>query len=135
MFWHGSAHGSYSIPMFHVQVGFSLILNPITRIINLSRAFCDPGPRSNQIMSAAQHLALKNTIQIRARIMEIGANYKMADPIIFCRPYYFFNMNDLPTLFSPGGCGLLIQCAKVASVVTLIIEPNCLNPSIGNTHL
>ena len=68
-----------------VQVGFSLILNPITRIINLSRAFCDPGPRSNQIMSAAQHLALKNTIQIRARIMEIGArimeigaNYKMA---------------------------------------------------------
>jgi hypothetical protein len=29
-------------------------------------------------MSAAQHLALKNTIQIRARIMEIGANYKMA---------------------------------------------------------
>jgi hypothetical protein len=41
---------------------------------NLSRAFCDPRPRSNQIMSAAQHLALINTIRIRARIMEINAN-------------------------------------------------------------
>jgi hypothetical protein len=29
-------------------------------------------------MSAAQHLALINTIGIRARIMEIVANYKMA---------------------------------------------------------
>jgi hypothetical protein len=57
------------------------------------------------------------------------------DPIFFCRPYYFFNAIDGATLFSPGGCGLLIQCAKMASVVTLIIEPNCLNSSTGNTHL
>ena len=35
-------------------------------VVNLSRAFCDPGPRSYQIMSAAQHLALINTIRIRA---------------------------------------------------------------------
>jgi hypothetical protein len=56
-------------------------------------------------------------------------------PIIFCRAYYFFNAIDRATLFSPGGCGLLIQRAKMASVVTLIIEPNCLNSSIGNTHL
>ena len=27
------------------------------------------------------------------------------------------------------------QSAKMASVVTLIIEQNCLNSSIGNTHL
>ena len=49
--------------------------------------------------------------------------------------HYFFNAIDRETLFSPGGCGLLIQRAKIASVVTLIIEPNCLNLSIGNTHL
>jgi hypothetical protein len=57
------------------------------------------------------------------------------DPIFFCRPYYFFNAIDRATLFSPGGCGLLTQRAKMASVVTLIIEPNCLNSSIGNMHL
>jgi uncharacterized protein (DUF1499 family) len=50
------------------------------------------------------------------------------------RPYYFFNTIDRATLFSLGGCGLLIQRAKIAPVVTLIIEPNCLNSSIGNTH-
>jgi hypothetical protein len=38
------------------------------------------------------------------------------DPIFFCRPYYFFNAIDHTTLFSPGGCGLLIQRAKMASV-------------------
>ena len=43
--------------------------------VNLSRAFCDPGPRSNQMMSAARHLALINTIK------EIGANYKMVSTI------------------------------------------------------
>ena len=42
------------------------------------------------------------------------------DPIFFCRPYYFFNEIDRVTLFSPGGCGLLVQRAKMASVVTLI---------------
>ena len=47
----------------------------------------------------------------------------------------FFNAIDRATLFSLCGCGLLIQRAKMASVVTLIIEPNCLNSSIGNTHL
>jgi hypothetical protein len=47
----------------------------------------------------------------------------------------FFNVIDRVTLFSPGGCGLLIQRAKMVTVVTLIIEPNCLNLSIGNTHL
>jgi hypothetical protein len=52
-----------------------------------------------------------------------------ADPIIFSTPI------DRATLFSPGGCGLLMQRAKMASVVTLIIERNCLNSSIGNTHL
>ena len=46
-------------------------------VINLSRAFCDPRPRSNQIMSAAQNSAF-NTIRIRARNMEIDVNYKMA---------------------------------------------------------
>jgi hypothetical protein len=45
------------------------------------------------------------------------------------RPYYFFNAIDRATLFSPGGCGLLVQRAKMASVVTLIIEPNCRNLS------
>jgi hypothetical protein len=60
----------------------------------------------------------------------------LTDPIFFCRPHYFFNaINARATLFSPGGCGLLIQRAKMASVVTLIIEPNCLNSSIGTTHL
>jgi hypothetical protein len=58
-----------------------------------------------------------------------------ADPIFFCRPHYFFNAIDCATLFSPGGCGLFIQRAKMASVVTLIIEPNCLNSSIGNLLL
>ena len=43
--------------------------------VNLSRAFCDRRPRSNQMMSAARHLALINTI------MEIGANYKMVSTI------------------------------------------------------
>ena len=57
---------------------FFFDLEPNHKDNQFSRAFCDPGPQSNQIMSAAQHLALKNTIQIRARIMEIGANYKMA---------------------------------------------------------
>jgi hypothetical protein len=52
-----------------------------------------------------------------------------ADPIIFStrltvRPYFLFL----------SGCGLLTQRAKMASVVTLIIEPNCLNSSIGNMH-
>jgi hypothetical protein len=58
------------------------------------------------------------------------------DPIFSADPIIFFNAIDRATLFSPGGCGLLIQHAKMASVVTLIIEPNyCLNSSIGNTHL
>ena len=41
---------------------------PGSSVVNLSRAFCDPRPRSYQTMSAAQHLALINTIRIRARI-------------------------------------------------------------------
>jgi hypothetical protein len=53
------------------------------------------------------------------------------DPIFFCRPYCFLDAIDRTTLFSPGGCGLLMQRAKMASVVTLVIEPNCLNLSIG----
>ena len=40
----------------------------------------------------------------------------------FCRPYYFFDATKCAALFSPGGCGLLIQRAKMASVVTIIIE-------------
>ena len=48
-----------------------------------------------------------------------------ADPIIFStrltvRPYFL---------------RVVAGCSKMASVVTLIIEPNCLNSSIGNTHL
>ena len=54
-------------------------------------------------------------------------------PYFFLLTILFFNAIDRATLFSPGGCGLLIQRAKL--VVTLIIEPNCLNSSIGNTHL
>jgi hypothetical protein len=40
----------------------------LNKVVNLSRAFCDP-VRDHQIMSAAQHLALINTIRIRARII------------------------------------------------------------------
>jgi hypothetical protein len=34
------------------------------------------------------------------------------DPIFFCRPYYFVNAIDCATLFSPGGCGLLITVCQ-----------------------
>ena len=50
-------------------------------------------------------------------------------------PIIFFNTIDRATLFSPGGCGLLVQRAKMSSVVTIIIEQNCLNSSVGTTHL
>ena len=50
-------------------------------------------------------------------------------------PVIFFNTIDHATLFSPGGCGLLVQRAKMPSVVTIIIEANCLNSSVGTTHL
>ena len=43
-------------------------------------------------------------------------------PYFFWRPYYFFNAIDCATLFLPGGCGMLIQHAKMVSVVTIIIE-------------
>ena len=58
-------------------------------------------------------------------------------PTLFfsAHPIIFFNTIDRATLFSPGGCGLLVQRAKMASVVTIIIEPNCLNSSVGTTHL
>jgi hypothetical protein len=40
-------------------------------------------------------------------------------PYLFLpKPYYFFNAIDRATLFSPGGCGLLIQRAEMPSVVT-----------------
>jgi hypothetical protein len=44
-------------------------------------------------------------------------------PTLFfsAHPNIFFNTIDRATLFSPGGCGLLVQRAKMASV----IEPNC----------
>ena len=44
-------------------------------------------------------------------------------PTLFfsAHPIIFFNTIDRATLFSPGGCGLLVQRAKMASV----IEPNC----------
>jgi hypothetical protein len=45
------------------------------------------------------------------------------DPIFFCRPYYFFNAIDRATLFSIFS-GWLRAAAKMASVVTLIIEKN-----------
>jgi hypothetical protein len=48
------------------------------------------------------------------------------DPIFFCRPYYFFNVINRATLFSPGGCGLLpkwcLLLPLISVVVTLIIE-------------
>jgi hypothetical protein len=52
-----------------------------------------------------------------------------ADPIIFStgltvRPYFLRVVQAAHT-----------ACQNVASVVTLIIEPNCLNSSIGNMHL
>jgi hypothetical protein len=58
-------------------------------------------------------------------------------PTLFfsAHPIIFFNKIDRATLFSPGGCGLLVQRAKMASVVAIIIEPNCLNSSVGTTHL
>jgi hypothetical protein len=50
-------------------------------------------------------------------------------------PIVFLNTIDRATLFSPSGCGLLVQRAKMASVVAIMIEPNCLNSSVGTTHL
>jgi hypothetical protein len=38
-----------------------------------------------------------------------GLKKLFSDPIFFCRPYYFFNAIDRATLFSPGGCGLLLK--------------------------
>ena len=38
-------------------------------------------------------------------------------------PINFFNAIDRATLFSLGGCRLLIQRDKMVSVVTIIIEP------------
>ena len=45
-------------------------------------------------------------------------------PTLFfsAHPIIFFNTIDRATLFSPGGCGLLVQRAKKASVVTIISE-------------
>ena len=58
-------------------------------------------------------------------------------PTLFfsANPIIFFNTIDRATLFSPGGCGLLVQRAKMASVVTIIIEPDCLNSSVGTRNL
>jgi hypothetical protein len=44
-------------------------------------------------------------------------------PTLFfsAHPIIFFNRIDRATLFSPGGCGLLAQRAKIASVVTIIL--------------
>jgi hypothetical protein len=60
--------------------------------------------------------------EYRSGVKKIPVVFFPADPIIFStwltvRPY----------------CGLLIQRAKMASVITLIIEPNCLNSSIGKS--
>ena len=58
-------------------------------------------------------------------------------PTLFfsANPIIFFNVIDRATLFSPGDCGLLVQRVKMASVVTIIIESNYLNLSVGTTHL
>ena len=58
-------------------------------------------------------------------------------PTLFfsAHPIIFFNTIDRATIFSPGGRGLLIQRAKMASVVTIIIEPNCLNSSIREIRI
>jgi hypothetical protein len=60
-------------------------------------------------------------------------------PTLFFLPTLLFFSTRLTvrraTLFSPGGCGLLVQRAKMASVVTIIIEPDCLNSSVGTTNL
>jgi hypothetical protein len=42
-------------------------------------------------------------------------------PNFFLPTLLFFQRVDRATLFSPGGCGLLIQRAKMASIVTLVI--------------
>jgi hypothetical protein len=42
------------------------------------------------------------------------------DPIFFCRPYYFFNVIDCATLFSPGGdVGTLLQIAQQKNAKTM----------------
>ena len=61
--------------------------------------------------------------------------FALDQKIFSAHPIIFFNTIDRATLFSPGGCGLLVQRAKMASVVTIIIEPKFLNSSVGNTHL
>ena len=82
------------------------------------------------------HNLLQICKQVRPKKNTCGSGSR---PILFFSadpmPYYVFNAIDRATLFSPGGYRLLIQRAKMASVVTLIIEPNCLNSSIGNTRL
>jgi hypothetical protein len=62
--------------------------------------------------------------------------FRFSDQAYFFLPTLLFFQHDwLCNPNSPGGCGLLIQRAKIASVVTPTIEPNWLNSSIGNTHL
>ena len=51
------------------------------------------------------------------------------------RPYFFLPTLLLyrATLFSPGGCGLLVQRAKMASVVTIIIVPKIAQQKTAKT--
>jgi hypothetical protein len=63
--------------------------------------------------------------------------FPVSRPTLFfsAHPIIFFNTIDRAALFSTGGCGLLVQRAKMASVVTLIIEPDCLNSSVGTIRI
>jgi hypothetical protein len=70
------------------------------------------------------YILVKNILEIitRPKTNTCGSSF-LTDPIFSADPIIFFNAIDHATLFSPGGCGLLIQHAKMASVVTIIIEP------------
>ena len=52
------------------------------------------------------NLSICDSLSIRRKKKYLWFRFP-TDPIFFCRPYYFFNVIDRATLFSPGGCGLL----------------------------
>jgi hypothetical protein len=95
------------------------------------------GKRANTV-SRQQH-----TLLLRAKHFKYGSGVKKkylwfrfpTDPIFFLPTLLFFQRLTVRPYFLRVVAGCSLQGAKMASVVTLIIEPNCLNSSIGNTHL
>jgi hypothetical protein len=84
---HSYGCSEYSLLLVHIHQKWKKIAPKIASVIELSK-----------LLSGVKNIHVVPT-----------------DPIFFCRPYYFFNAIDHATLFSPGGCGLLIQRAKMAS--------------------